>query len=143
MSKHTKGYEITKDGRVFSVESNWRGYGKRELKQHLNYHRYPSVHLTVDGVRRHYAVHVLVAENHLPPKPSEEHEIRHLDGNKLNSSAANLAWGTAKENAADRESHGRTSRGDAHSSTIKRSSHILKVKRGNEHYQTKRKEARK
>ena len=27
--KFTPGYEVTPDGRVFSVVSNWRGYGCR------------------------------------------------------------------------------------------------------------------
>jgi hypothetical protein len=32
-------------------------------------------------------------------------EIRHLDGNKFNNNITNLAYGTAKENAADRKMH--------------------------------------
>jgi hypothetical protein len=121
MSKHTPGYEVTRDGRVYSTESNWRGYGRRELAQSLNASGYPSVRITVNGERKRYAVHVLVAEKHLPPRPSPDHEVRHLDGNKLNPNSENLAWGTRKQNADDREQHGRTSRGSAHSSAIKSS----------------------
>ena len=120
-TKHTPGYEITRDGRVFSVSSNWRGYGSREMTQTLNADGYPSVRLVIDGKRTRMAVHRLVARDYLPPRPSMQHEIRHLDGNKLNSRAENLAWGTAKENADDRETHGRTSRGAKHSASIKRS----------------------
>lgn len=118
-SKHTPGYEVTKDGRVFSTESNWRGYGRREMRQTPNEGGYPSVRIMVDGKRKRIAVHVLVAREHLPPRPSPDHEVRHLDGDKLNPRAHNLAWGTQKENADDRERHGRTSRGQAHSSAIK------------------------
>lgn len=32
MSKHTDGYEVMADGRIFSIASNWRGYGKREMQ---------------------------------------------------------------------------------------------------------------
>ncbi|MGA0525000.1 hypothetical protein ACO2WH_24370, partial [Escherichia coli] len=46
----------------------------------------------------------------------------------------NLEWGTRKENADDRERHGRTSRGEAHSAAIRRSGHAGAVKRGAEHY---------
>lgn len=118
-AKHTPGYEVTRDGRVFSVASNWRGYGRRELRQDLNDDGYPSVRLTIDGRRIRYAVHVLVANAHLPPRPSNRHEVRHLDGDKMNPHADNLAWGTQKDNAADRERHGRTSRGPRHSAAIK------------------------
>ena len=96
MSKHTSGYEITRDGRIFSVAHNWRGYGRRQLTPSLNCDGYPSVRITVNGRRTRYAVHVLVAQEYLPAKPSGKHEIRHLDGNKMNSAAENLAWGTKK-----------------------------------------------
>ncbi len=39
------GYWITRDGRVVSRASNWRGYGPRELKQSPNRCGYPSVRL--------------------------------------------------------------------------------------------------
>lgn len=119
MSAHTPGYEVSKDGRVYSIAHNWRGYGRRELRQDLNDDGYPSVRITVDGKRTRYAVHKLVALAHLPERPSEDCEIRHLDGNKMNPKAENLEWGTKKENADDRERHGRTSRGQRHSAAIK------------------------
>jgi hypothetical protein len=109
--KHTHtpdGYEVTEDGRVFSVEHNWRGYGRRELQQTPNADGYPSVRVTVCGRRRRIAVHVLVAMKCLPPRPSLRHEVRHLDGDKTNRHASNLAWGTQKDNADDRERHGHT-----------------------------------
>lgn len=119
MSRHTPGYEVTKDGRVFSVLHNWRGYGRRELAQHPDDHGYPSVRLTIDGKRKRLGVHRLVAANHLPPRPTPAHEIRHLNGDKTDNRAENLAWGTRAENAADREAHGRTSRGQSHADAIK------------------------
>lgn len=119
-AKHTiDGYEVTHDGRVFSLSSNWRGYGRREMRQDMNADGYPSVRIIVDGKRKRIAVHVLVARAHIPLRPSLAHEIRHLDGNKQNPSAHNLAWGTRKENADDRERHGRTSRGVSHSAAIR------------------------
>lgn len=125
---HTPGYEVTRDGKVFSVASNWRGYGRREMRQLLNSDGYPCVRLMLDGRRKHIRVHVLVAQAYLPPRPSEDHEIRHLDGNRLNPNADNLAWGTRKDNAADRERHGRTSRGEAHSASIKSSNQAAGVR---------------
>lgn len=133
-AKHTPGYEVMCDGRIFSVSTNWRGLGRRELRQDLNGDGYPSVRLTIDGKRKRYSVHKLVALHYLPQRPSEEHEVRHLDGNKMNSIATNLAWGTRKENADDRERHGRTSRGESHSKAIKSSEHFKRVASGAAHY---------
>lgn len=113
-------YEVTPNGRVFSIAHNWRGYGRREMRQALNADGYPSVRLTINGKRRRFAVHRLVALAYLSPRPSEQHEIRHLDGDKINNHAANLAWGTRQDNAADRERHGRTSRGPTHSHAIRK-----------------------
>lgn len=118
-AKHTPHYEVTADGRVFSLDSNWRGLGQRELTQDLNSHGYPSVRVIVNGRRVRYAVHKLVARTHLGPQPLPGYEVRHLDGNKLNNHYTNLAWGSRKDNADDRERHGRTSRGTRHSKAIK------------------------
>lgn len=119
MSKHTPGYETTPDGKVYSVDSNWRGQGKRELVQSLNSHGYPSVRLIINGKRRRLMVHQLVAYAHVGDRPSPLHEVRHIDGNKEHNHYTNLAWGTRKENADDRERHGKTSRGEKHSLAIK------------------------
>jgi hypothetical protein len=142
MSKHTPipgypGYEASRDGRVFSVSSNWRGYGVREMRQTLNADGYPSVRVMIDGQRKRITVHRLIAAAFLPPRPSERHQVRHLDGDQLRSHADNLAWGTPKENAEDRDRHGRTSRGGSHSAKIKARDHADRVKRGADHYETK------
>ena len=123
-SKHASGkmilsYEILSCGKVFS-HTNWRNWGSRELSQSLNTDGYPSVRLTINGNRHRIVVHKLVAIAFLKAKPSRKHQIRHLDGNKMNSHISNLVWGTAKDNANDREKHGRTSRGKNHSNSIKK-----------------------
>lgn len=126
MSKHTlrpisfaPAYHVSAIGQVFSIESNWRGHGIRELAQQANGYGYPSVRLVINGKRKRFVVHRLVADAFLPARPSEQHEIRHIDGDRANSSKVNLAWGTQKDNADDRERHGRTSRGKRHSEAIK------------------------
>lgn len=98
-------YEITRDGRVISHHFR----RPRELRQHINGsgYGYPSVHLWVMDEKRkwHVAVYRLVAAIWLPPRPSPKHEVRHLDGDRFNSHADNLAWGTHTENCADRVRH--------------------------------------
>jgi hypothetical protein len=105
------GYVVTRDGRVFSIQHNWRGLGDRELSQALNGHGYPAIRATVNGHRKKYMVHKLVAEAFIGPRPADKDQIRHLDGTRTNNCAANLAWGTAQENADDRAKHGRTRNG--------------------------------
>lgn len=106
------GYLVTRDGRVLSTSSNWRGYGERELRPTLDGGGYYRVRMIAnDGKRHSRRIHSLVAAAFLPPRPFG-HEVRHLDGDKSNNSIDNLAWGTPKQNAADRDAHGTTARGE-------------------------------
>lgn len=79
-----------------------------------NAREYPCVYLRHSGVRKRVAVHRLVALNFLGLPPFAGAEVRHLDGDHCNPRWDNLAWGSRKDNAADREAHGRTARGDRH-----------------------------
>lgn len=56
----------------------------------------------------------LVCEAFNGPPPSPYHQAAHDDGDTQNDSASNLFWRTALENAADRDRHGRTKRGQDH-----------------------------
>ena len=62
-------------------------------------------------------VHSLVAEAFLGPRPLGA-QVRHLDGNRGNNHISNLAYGSAKENAADRELHGNTMRGQRNGNSV-------------------------
>lgn len=100
-----KGYFVDALGNVWS-SSNWRGYGLRKLKSFPNSHGYPSVKVKHEGSTKKALVHVLVCEAFHGTKPSELHQVRHIDGIRGNCHKNNLAWGTAKENAMDRKTHG-------------------------------------
>lgn len=115
--------EIQEDGSIISLLSTWRGYGQREMIQTIHPDGYKRIRLFQNGKRKSFKVHALVASKFLEPRPTLQHEIRHLDGNRLNNHYSNLAWGTRKENADDREKHGHTSRGEKHSQAIKRGLH--------------------
>lgn len=118
INDYLSNYDVSEYGHVYSVGFNWSGYGSRELHQSLNSDGYQSVRLTFKGLRKRYAVHVLVAHVFIGNRP-EGKQLRHLDGNKLNNVVSNLRYGRAKQNADDREYHGRTSRGNKHSLKIK------------------------
>lgn len=113
------GYSVHNDGTIVS-SLNWRGIPVRALVPISDTDGYLKVRLVVKGKRRNIKVHRLVALAFLGAPPSPFHEVRHIDGNRLNNHAENLAWGTSKENADDRERHGRTSRGERHARFIRR-----------------------
>ena len=108
------GYFIHRSGVVISTIP-WRGLNIRMLIASPNSHGYHRVKLRAG---RRMFVHRLVALMFLPKRPSDQHEIRHLDGNKSNNCASNLSWGTRKENAEDRCHHGMTARGERNGSSI-------------------------
>lgn len=91
------GYEVTDCGRVVSFV---RG-APRELRQYVNGsgYGYPSVFLVFPNKpRKHYAVYRLVAAVYLPRRPFADAVPMHLDGDRMNSRASNLAWGTQSQN---------------------------------------------
>lgn len=73
---------------------------------------YTGVTLTrADGhVERAY-LHRLICEAFHGPCP-EGFQCRHLDGDKTNNAASNLAWGSAKQNATDKLAHGTSGHGE-------------------------------
>lgn len=90
-------YFITSKGLIFSLASG-------ELKQlnptmrGKNRNQYLFVRLEFEGKLKGVKIHRLVAENFLGPKPSDEHVINHIDGNKQNNDVSNLEWTTVAGN---------------------------------------------
>ena len=72
---------------------------------------YLSFNVADPGRRRSLRVHREVARAFLP---GFKGHVRHLDGNALNNHFGNLAWGSPKENEADKRAHGRILAGSKH-----------------------------
>lgn len=92
------GYLITDDGLVFNRHG-------RQRKTHRSKKGYWRISLPTDRGRRSYYIHTLVLLAYTGPRP-EGMEARHLDGNKDNNHASNLAWGAKSENVRDTIEHG-------------------------------------
>lgn len=110
-------YAVSNYGRVHSFPKTMRPDHKKSAwdrpHQKIKGTVFPSGHLrvglyTADSrapVSRF--VHVLVMDAFVGPR-QDGMQVRHLDGNPLNNRLDNLAYGTPKQNAADRTAHGRT-----------------------------------
>jgi len=105
MPTQFNGYEVDSDGNVWSTIP-WRGTTRRKLTPHPNSHGYPAVKVKTDHGVKKMLVHVQVCLAFHGPKPSTKHQVRHLNGDRSDNRACNLAWGTVAENAQDREQHG-------------------------------------
>lgn len=113
-----RGYDVTMRGDVISNRARGGPCTLQQFDRRLMNGR-PSGYLSVcihddaSGKRRNRYVHEIVVSSFVGPRPSELHEVLHGDGCRANNWLYNLRWGTVEENAADRERHGGTHRGDA------------------------------
>ena len=98
-------YEVSDLGRIWSRPRPGSKGGV--LKPYFNKRvGYLYITLTLDGVQKDFRVNRLVCRAfHGAPRKGQD--ARHWDGNPLNNSAANLLWGTQKENMEDMRRHGR------------------------------------
>ena len=104
------GYRIGSDGTIWScwvprMHKNAQGTW-HQLKVGYR-HGYPMAKLNrVNGQRKSFAIHTLVLEVFVGPRPAGM-ECRHIDDNRANARLENLMWGTRSENCGDRRRNGR------------------------------------
>lgn len=103
-----KGYQISTHGRVRLSENKYRKNVGDILKQTINSSGYYIVSLYKESKVVTPYIHRLVM---LTFYGDSKKQVRHLNGNKLDNRLLNLRYGTAKQNAYDRELHGNTARG--------------------------------
>ena len=99
--KRLDGYpfEIFPDGRI-------KGPSGRFLNPSPNSDGYRLAWYGSRNGKRCVKVHTLVCTAFHGEAPSTAHEVCHLNGNRSDNRAENLAWGTREENARDRTVHG-------------------------------------
>ncbi len=97
-------YAVTDEGIVYSIQRKIEfGSGRtrqvigKTLSQQKNSDGYFTVTLSKNDVRSKKYVHRLVAEAFIE-NPGNLPEVNHLDGNKQNNNAHNLAWVTHQQN---------------------------------------------
>lgn len=102
-----KGYFVTPAGEVWSMFDDSLGTVK-QLTLQENTHGY--AYIMAYG-KTPVSVHKLMLLAFVGPRPSPYHEVRHLNGVRMDNRRTNLAWGTKRENACDKQDHGTTIRG--------------------------------
>lgn len=100
-------YEFHQDGFVISMVKE-----TPRIMKPIKMGKYVGLQLKrSDGHTEKAYLHRLICEAHHGPCPVGM-ECRHLDGDKKNNAAANLAWGTKAENEKDKQDHGATPSGE-------------------------------
>ena len=114
-------YEVSDTGRVRSRDMVVGAKGGaiatrkgRELLLVRKTNGYWAVTLTDGKNRRQEVVHRLVALAFHGPAPYDNAHVLHGDGDKNNNTVDNLRWGTAADNHADTDRHGRRLKGERH-----------------------------
>lgn len=102
-------YMVSDDGRVFRKPGTMKCKHGREVRHWVESNGYKRVSLSSGGKVKKLYVHELVLMTFVGAKPAG-YEARHLDGNRLNASLHNLAWGTRSENSLDKARHGTASK---------------------------------
>lgn len=96
-------YEVSGDGQVRSLRR--QGSPGGILVGGMDHGGYLQVNLCAGNITRSRKVHLLVAEAFHGARAFGQ-VARHLDGNRLNNRASNLAWGSYADNQLDTVRHG-------------------------------------
>ena len=98
-------YEASTYGRIRSIERfvyhrRCKRFQKRKsviLKPSISSRGYYTIVFGINGTRKAYAVHRIIAETFLP-NPNNLPVVNHKDENKANNAVSNLEWCTQKYN---------------------------------------------
>lgn len=88
-------YEVSNLGNIRRATPGKRTYVGRPIRPATN-GRYLTVSLMINGRLRTVAVAPLIADAFLPPRPSAQHTVNHINGSRTDNRAVNLEWATMR-----------------------------------------------
>ena len=88
-------YQVSNLGRVKSFK--WKKEGSL-LKLQTNNVGYVYFSANKNNKKKIFKVHIVVCELFNGTKPTEKHQVNHIDGDKSNNNADNLEWNTPAKN---------------------------------------------
>lgn len=102
-------YEISTEGRVRRIEAGvhpsfWKI--KKPVIRRMGSYVRGVVTLFDRGMSKQFVIARAMMETFCPGSYCEDGVVRHLDGNSLNNTLSNLAWGTTADNTRDSIDHG-------------------------------------
>lgn len=115
-------YDVSSDGDVFSFKTS------KLLKAGIGSAGYPQVDLCLQGKRRTYAIHQLVAAAFIGGRP-EGMVVCHNDGDKTNNRPENLRIDSQTENNRDKIAHGTIAAGERNSKAKLTADAVIEVRR--------------
>lgn len=111
------GYEVSDQGRVRSYRVDGpadRLHDTPHVLKPRTDKGYARVPLRRGGKKVWKHVHQLVLEAFVGARPSPVHQGCHINGSPDDNRPCNLRWGTALDNAADKQRHGTMACGERH-----------------------------
>ena len=125
------GYFADEDGKIYSSRTRGGYVDKNkltELKQEITNNGYRRVTFCLNNQTKRLFVHRIMAFTFLEKPDTSKKIVRHLDGDKANNRADNLAWGTHRENEVDKELHGTKRMGENINTSKLKPSDVLKMR---------------
>ncbi|GAQ91693.1 putative endonuclease [Klebsormidium nitens] len=96
--KRIKGVRVSTLGRVEWEDGKRRG--ARTMRHKKCYFRG-----TIEGVKKHLYVHIVVAHTFLGPQPSSDHTVDHINQDSVDNRLVNLRWATYSEQNRNRSNN--------------------------------------
>ena len=84
-------YQINENGEIYNTKTN------NFLKGHIENTGYVSVNLNINGIKKNYSLHRLMADTFLD-NPNNLPIVNHIDGDKTNNKLENLEWVSQSQN---------------------------------------------